>query len=147
MKFVLLSILISSLFLAVLGAKSAGTDDKTAIQGVIEKAYVKGIHTKFDEAAILSGFHPQFIMFVKGDNGISHVSITDWVARMKASVDPDAAPNNVRYEMRYINIEQDTAGASLKLFKDDKHIFTDSFLLYKIDGEWKIIGKVFHRYQ
>ena len=140
------ALLVSFVVSLLVAVPTMAGDDEEAILEVIENSYVKAIHAKFNEAAIMSGFHPAFIMFVKGEEGINHVSIQDWVGRMKGSADPNAEPRNVRFTPTAVNVTGDAASVRIELYRDDNLVFTDFFLLYKVDGEWKIVGKVYHRH-
>ena len=140
------ALLLSFVFVVAVNAPAQAGDEEEAILEVIQNSYVKAIHAKFDEAAIMAGFHPSFIMFAKRDSELSHVTIADWVGRMKKSADPNAAPRNVRFTPTAVNVTGDAASVRIELYRDDKLVFTDFFLLYKIDGGWKIVGKAYHRH-
>ena len=48
------------------------------------------------------------------------------------------------YEIDHVDIEGTVATARLEINNWHGHRFTDLFTLLKINGEWKIISKVFH---
>ena len=140
------ALLPSLIMLLVAAAPASAGDEEQAILKVIEKSYVKGIHEKFDEAAIMSGFHPAFILFTRRESNVMHMPLADWVGRIKESADPNAAPRDARFKPIAVNVTIDAASACMELHRDGKHIFTDFFLLFKLDGEWKIVGKISHRH-
>lgn len=119
--------------------------DDEAIRDVIERAYIGGIHRNEARAVAREGFHPEFIMFVRGDgDAVSQVPIEDWLARLPA--EGTAPAHSVRARIRVLERQGTTASARAEVFFDDRHVFTDFFLLYRVDGEWRIVGKTFHRH-
>ena len=140
------ALLLPLIVLFVTAIPVSAEDEEQAILKVIEKSYVKGIHEKFDEAAIMSGFHPAFILFTRRESKVMHMPLADWVGRIKKSADPNATPRDARFKPIAVNVTIDAASACIELHRDGKHIFTDFFLLFKLDGEWKIVGKISHRH-
>jgi hypothetical protein len=61
----------------------------------------------------------------------------DWVDR-----NPPAAGLQVRIVS--VNVEHTVASVRLDMDNWGGHRFTDMFTMLKVDGEWKVINKVFH---
>ena len=119
--------------------------DADAIREVIEKAYIEGIHTTQDEAAIRSGFHPDFIMYVLRDNAIVKFTVDDWLPRVKQMKvsNPQLWSTKTRCTHRSLEVAGYTAMAEIDVFKGDTHFSTDFMLLYKFSEGWRIISKTF----
>jgi hypothetical protein len=87
-------------------------------------------------------FHPSASMkYVDiATNEFKDVPIAEFIARVKAN------PSNVeaKKEILSISIEGTAASAKLKM-EYPTHIFYDFMNMLKIDGEWKIVSKIFYR--
>jgi hypothetical protein len=61
----------------------------------------------------------------------------DWV---------DQNPPAAGLQVRIVSVNVEGTVASVRLDMDDwsGHRFTDMFTMLKVDGEWKVISKVFH---
>jgi len=119
--------------------------DADAIRGVIEKAYIEGIHTTQDEAAVRRGFHPDFIMYVLKDNTLVKFTVDNWLARvqqLKAS-NPQLWSEKTRCTYRSLEIAGYTAVVEIDVYKGDTLFSTDFMLLYKFSEGWRIVSKTF----
>ena len=54
-------------FFALAVAQAAANDEKSAVQKVVEEAYVQGVHANPSGDAMRKGFHQDFVMFVFRD--------------------------------------------------------------------------------
>ena len=126
-------------------AKTELRSEKKAIRKVIKQAYVKGVHTDQNPDMMRAGFNPSFIMFVNKADGVSHVKLEDWASRLTPRPADKPAPD-VKSRIKVLDIEGNTAVARIKLWRSGKLTFTDYMSLYKRDGKWSIVGKVFHRH-
>ncbi len=135
--------------LVVAGGDQNMEKEKAAIQKVIEKAYVKGIHINRDPEAIRSGFHPEFNMLVLREDKITKVPIENWIAKIEESKKKNPEPSDVEttHNFSLVDITGDAAVAKIEIFKDSKHVFTDYMSLYKFDDGWKIVNKIFHHHK
>lgn len=120
--------------------------DKKAIAAVIESAYVQGVHVERSASLMREGFNPGFVMFRNAAEGVKHVSLDDWASRMKPAP-ADAPKPNVKSEIRVLDVEGGAAVARIKIWRDGKLVFTDYMSLYKSDGKWSIVGKIYHSHQ
>ena len=57
--------------------------DRKAIEQVIAKAYLQGIHGDQDEEKVKSGFHQDFAMLVRKENALEKVTVDEWLARVE----------------------------------------------------------------
>lgn len=119
----------------------AGDDEDAAIRHVIQSAYIEGMHMNMSRAQAREGFHPEFVMFVRSDEGVRRVTIEEWIGRLP----PEGTPpgRSVTADISVLSREGMTAAAKAEVFFDGEHVFTDYFLLYRTDGRWRIVGKAF----
>ena len=82
------------------------------------------------DATIFGYLGPDFI-------GGSIQGLYDWV---------DANPPSPGLQVRIVSVNIEHSVASVRLDMDDwgGHRFTDMFTMLRVDGEWKVINKVFH---
>ncbi|WP_298310132.1 nuclear transport factor 2 family protein [uncultured Aquimarina sp.] len=59
------------------------------------------------------------------------------------AVDQGGPSENVKYHIAWIDISGPAAAAKVEFLDWGGHRFTDFFVLYKKDGQWKISGKVY----
>jgi hypothetical protein len=137
-----------ALALLLLGALPAlaapAGDDAVA---VVQAAYVDGVHRNADADAMRAGFHPSFIMYVNGEDGVTMVKRDDWAARIeKAGADPDRKAPEISADLEVVGLSGDTAVVKVELSRDGKHVFTDFLSLYRTAPGWQIVAKVFRRH-
>ncbi len=146
-KLTTVALAIALLFAApsLASAKLDSSAERAAIKSVIASAYVNGVHRKQDVELMRAGFNSAFIMFINGKEGVRHFSIDDWMARTKP---PPAGTRKakVKSDISILDLTETAAVARVKLWKDGKLTFTDYMSMYKKDGKWTIVGKVFHRH-
>lgn len=130
---------------------SAGEIEKEqeAVKKVIETAYVKAIHRDWDAAAARAGFHPEFVMLIRENDGIKKLPIAEWAASIeeKKKKQPEGPQYEITHEIPMVDVTGDAAVARIELYRDGTHIFTDYMSLYKFADGWKIVGKIFQRHE
>ena len=113
---------------------------QTDLQGIEQTLgyYLDG-GTNSDRAMVAKAFHPEAeLKFVK-DGKYQEISIADFLARIKPGKKSDRITS-----IKYINITGHVASANVEIeYADFK--FIDYFNLLKIEGEWKIVNKIFYR--
>ncbi len=80
-------------------------------------------------------------------NGVlSTVSIGDWIQRIEnsRSRNPNAPTEKASAKYLSVDITGDVASVKLELHRGDRLLFTDYLYMYKINGDWKIVSKVYH---
>jgi len=124
----------------VLGAFAVwAQDDQVAVRKPLE-AYLQAQATGKSEY-ILQAFSPDAnIMFVR-DGKYSKMTRDEFASRFSGHPDADEAQRH-----RRIDFVQITSSAAIaKIVLDyPKVILTDYMQLLKIDGEWKIVNKIFN---
>lgn len=120
-------------------------EDVDKIRGVIEMAYIEGIHTTQDREAVESGFHPDFNMLVLDGDELQKVTVDEWFDRiegMKAD-NPDLWRGETEYEFHLIDVTGRAAVAKLEVHKSGMYFSTDYMLLYRFSDGWRIVSKIF----
>lgn len=145
------------LFLSVVAAAAAmpavasaqKQTDEAAVRAVIEESYVRGIHNERDPGLIRKGFHPSFVMLIRTDEGVRALPIEEWIASIekgkKERPEPPAVP--LTSEIPMVDVAENAAVARIEIFRGETHLFTDYMSLYRFEDGWKIVGKIFHRYE
>jgi hypothetical protein len=116
-----------------------------AIQAIIERSYIEGIHGSQDEDLINSGFHRDFAMLVRDEENIEKVDIPQWLRRIEVmkSENPELWRSNTSYQFRLVDHTARAAVVKIDVYKGKIHFSTDYMLLYKFNGGWKIVSKIF----
>lgn len=122
-----------------------GHDEDAAIRQVIQSAYIEGMHMNTSRAQARAGFHPEFIMFVRSDEGVRRVTLDEWIGRLP----PEGTPpgRDVTADISVLSRDGMTAAAKAEVSFDGQQVFTDYFLLYHTDGRWRIVGKAFQSHR
>lgn len=126
---------IVSLVLSVTVTAQTKTEDE-AVKACLEN-YMSGEGDKVEKA-----FHPSATMkYIDAQSGeFKDVPIADYIARVKSNT----AKMERKIEITSMNIEGTAAHAKIKI-ETDKAILYDYMNLLKINGEWKIVSKIFSR--
>ena len=122
-----------------------GNVGKEAIRGVVEKAYIQGIHGDQDEETVKSGFHQDFAMLVLQKDTIDKVTVDEWLGRietMKAE-NPELWKAETTHNFELIDVAGYAAVAKLNVYKGATHFSTDYMLLYRFEDGWRIVSKIF----
>lgn len=121
------------------------------IKEVIQTAYVDGLQnyeSSIDE--IKAGFHPGFKLLGVKNNQLTKYPIYSWVESVKKKMDkhPEGRPEEEKITCKYksIDVTGNAAMAKIELYQKDKKLFTDYLQLYKFDGGWRIVSKIYHRH-
>lgn len=124
-------------------APDADNPDAEAIRRVITSAYVEGLHMNGSRDAIRAGFHPDFVMKVLTEEGITDVTIEEWIARLPA--EGTAPSHTVDHEIPDVSVSGVAATARVEILFDGRLVFTDYMSLYKFGDDWRIVAKIFNR--
>jgi len=123
--------------------------EKAAVKKTIVEAYVKGIHINRDVDAIKKGFDTEFNMvYLHGDH-VHKLSIAKWIESIKKSKikNPEPSKAKITHKFPLVDITGNAAVAKIEIYKDGKHIYSDYMALYKINGKWKIVNKIYHSHK
>ena len=126
---------IVSLILSATGMAQNNADEQ-AVRACLEN-YMSGDGDKVEKA-----FHPSATMkYIDAQNGeFKDIPITDYISQVKAN----PAKQDRKIEIVALNIEGDAANGKIKI-ETDKAILYDYMNMLKVNGEWKIVSKIFSR--
>ena len=114
---------------------------KTDEEGVKEclQNYMSGIGDRVEKA-----FHPSASMkYVDYKTGeFKDLPIAEFITRVKSN--PNAGKSDRKIEIVSMNIEGNAAQAKIKI-ESGTVVMNDYMNLLKINGEWKIVSKIFSR--
>ena len=115
------------------------------IKQIIDEAYICGIHGEQDRTLIDGGFHPEFEMLVLEKDEIKRVNMDEWLSRISAMKESHPAlwSEATNYGFKIVDAAGTAAVAKLEVYKGDQFFSIDYMLLYKIEGKWQIVSKVF----
>jgi hypothetical protein len=139
------------LFLVILAFISLATvkpqdslknEETAAIQAVLVDAYVRGVFIERDEKLVKHGFHPGFTMQVLNGEEMIQASLDMWLDRLKLEGQKNS--NKIEHKFKFIDVVGRAAVAKMEIFENSKHLYTDYFSLYRFQGGWKIVSKVFN---
>ncbi len=109
---------------------------------LVEKAvsyYLDG-GTNNDFETLKKAFHPTATMkFIRGEN-YTEVNALEFFEKV---MKPGSKQKRIT-QVEHINITGNAANARLRIDYPDFY-FIDYMNLLKVDGEWKIVSKIFHR--
>lgn len=130
-------LLILACSLLILSAAFAQSSEEPAVRECLQN-YMSGQGDRVEKA-----FHPSATMkyIDVQTKQFKDVPIADYIARVKANT---SAPSDRKINIESLNIEGSAAQAKIKI-ETDKAILYDYMNLLKIDGQWKIVSKIFSR--
>lgn len=120
------------------GAAKAANPEEAGVRAALD-AYLQGHITGLPDG-FRRAFQPDTRMLFMRDGKFSKVEIVDYIARAPGKPAEDEAKR--RRAIDFIDIAGDAAIARITLDYPDVK-FTDYMTLLKIDGEWRIVSKVF----
>ena len=139
MKKIILSVaVIAAASLAVLLPARAQQREEAAVRAAIEhyfRAHATGLGEHHRKV-----FHPEAKLFFINDGKFTQRTSEEYIAGSPGKPAPDEAQRKRTIEM--IDITGDAAVAKLVLDYPNAKL-TDYMSLLKIDGEWKIVNKIF----
>ncbi|HYE15454.1 MAG TPA: nuclear transport factor 2 family protein [Pyrinomonadaceae bacterium] len=119
---------------------SAGSAEEAGVRQALEH-YLRGHATGLGEHH-RKAFHPEAKLFFTRDGKLAQRTSEEYIAGSPGKPAADEARRKRSIES--IDITGDAAIAKIVLDYPDVK-FTDYMSLLKIDGEWKIVNKTFHR--
>ncbi len=119
--------------------------DEDAIRQVVQSAYIEGLHMNAGHDQVRAGFHPEFVMFVRSNEGVRTVTIEQWIGRLPP--EGTVPSHEATADIQVLSREGSAAAVRAEVYFDGEHVFTDFFLLYDIEGSWRIVGKTFQSHR
>jgi len=110
--------------------------EETAVRACLEE-YMSGDGNRMEKA-----FHPSATMkYIDAQTGeFKDVPIADFIARAKANT----SKSQRKIEIVSVNIEGNAANGKIRI-ETEKVILYDYMNMLKVNGEWKIVSKIFSR--
>jgi len=139
--------LLSLSLLIFLSAYTQNTE-KEKIKKTIQTAYVEGLNNEGDAEKIDKGIHSDFQLLGIGKNGTMwKYSIEKWKEsslndRKKGNL-PPTKDKMVSVVFKSIDITGSAAIVKLEYFVGTKLTYIDYISLYKFDGDWKMVSKIY----
>lgn len=129
-------LILLAVFLCTSALLTAQTNDEAGVRACLEN-YMSGDGNRMEKA-----FHPSASMkYIDVQSGeFKDVPIADFIARAKANTNKIER----KIEIVSMNIEGTAASAKIKI-ENAAAIMYDYMNLLKINGEWKIVSKIFSR--
>lgn len=135
MKKTISLLLASFLFISAI----AQSQDEAGVRECLQN-YMSGQGDRVEKA-----FHPSATMkyIDLQSKEFKDVPIADYISRVKAN-SSSGARNDRKIEIVSLNVEGSAAQAKIKI-ETEKAILYDYMNLLKVNGEWKIVSKIFSR--
>jgi hypothetical protein len=132
-----ISVLLSCILMITVLTAAAQQDEAGARECL--QNYMSGQGDRMEKA-----FHPSATMkyIDVQTKEFRDVPIADFIARVKANA--NAPKTERKIEIVSLNVEGSAAQAKIKI-ETDKVIMYDYMNLLKVNGEWKIVSKIFSR--
>ncbi len=145
-----LTILLMGL-VAVVSAQSNEAEVK-AIKQVIQSAYVEGIQNEGDIAKIDAGIHPDFkLLGIAEDGQIWKLPIDEWkekiIERKKNGQLPRSKDNLISVKFLSVDVTGTAAVAKFEFYVGTELKYIDYISLYKFDDGWKLVSKIFYKFE
>mgnify|MGYP001794708905 FL=1 len=134
MKLVIILFILLTLTPVIHGQDAERTQVETTVSYYLDG----GTNNNFE--TLKKAFHPEARMkFIRGGS-YSDVNALDFFEK---AIKPGPKQNRT-YEVEHIHVSGNAASARLRIDYPSFY-FIDYMNLLKIDGEWKIVNKIFHR--
>lgn len=120
--------------MVMVGATHAPDTDDEAIRATIQHYFDQGMEVR-------KAFWPDANMLYIRDGDLNVVPIQDYIARAEGRADE---PARTDIKKRIVSIDRTGTAAVAKLeLKGPDWMLYDYMSMLKIDGEWKIVNKIF----
>jgi len=137
------------LFLVNLAFAQDIEKEKQAIKNVIQTSYVEGLQNEGDLAKIDQGIHPGFELLGIGEGEeMWKLPIAKWKAKTEAKLKEGKLPrkeNPITVKFLSIDITGTAAVAKIEFYVGEKLTYIDYISLYKFEGDWKMVNKIFYK--
>ena len=126
-------------------------EEKEAIKKVINTAYLEWLQNEGDLEKIDSGIHPGFVLLGKGQGeAMWKLPINQWKDRVKErkaeGYYPRTGEDKISINFKHIDVTGTAAMVKLEFFVGDTLTYVDYISLYKFDGKWMMVNKIFYTF-
>jgi putative lumazine-binding protein len=121
-------------------------NDQNKIRRIIEDVYVHDMYAVRERGALSPEFHEAFRVLIPRLNGRTGLcdSVSWEGAEILRGSNPKAIEATTHFEFPLIEITGDAAIAKVVILDNSRPIYTDYVSLYRVEGEWRIVSKLFH---
>jgi len=123
--------------------------DQDKIRRLIEEVYVHDMYAVRGKGDLSREFHESFRVLLPRLNGRTGLCDTvSWepVESLRTS-NPKALESTTCFEFPLIDISGDAAIAKVIIRNGDMPVYTDYVSCYRVDGDWRIVSKLFHAHR
>jgi hypothetical protein len=122
------------------------TRDEEHVRQVLEDVYVRDMYMKESREALSPEFDDVFLMLVPELNGRTNEPVSlRWVEPDELRANhPKAILSKTRFEFPLVDLVGNAAVARVDVFRGDTHVYSDFVSLYRVQGEWRIVSKIYH---
>lgn len=126
-------------------------EEQTAITKVIQSAYVEGLQNEGNADKIDAGFHPGFNLLGIGQGQqMWQLPIYNWKEKalddVKEGKKPRTGEKEVTVNFLSVDVTGTAAVVKLEFLVGGKKTYVDYLSLYKFEGQWKIVNKIFYKF-
>jgi len=122
--------------------------DKRQLLRILQESYVLDMYVAHAGEKTSSDFHPEFQIVIPAFDGRSGQIID--VSWLKPDPSDRPPPKGIRPDQRFNTMVLDITGkvavCKVEAIRDGRLRYTDYVTFVKIDREWKIVAKAFHRH-
>ena len=132
-----------------IAARGETSRDEERIRTLLEDVYVRDMYVKASREALSREFDDAFHMLVPVLDGRRDEPVSvrwDGLEALRAN-HPKAMSAKTRFEFPMIDVVGDAAVARVDVFHGEVPVYSDYVSLYRVDGEWRLVSKVFHRHR
>ncbi|MBU0595249.1 nuclear transport factor 2 family protein [Candidatus Bipolaricaulota bacterium] len=122
------------------------TRDEKRVRQVLEDVYVRDMYMKESREALSREFDAVFHMLVPELDGRDNEPVAlrwDGLDELRSN-HPKAVFPETRFEFPLVDVVGNAAVARVDVFHGDVHVYSDFVSLYRVQGQWRLVSKVFH---
>jgi len=123
--------------------------EKQAIKNVIQTSYVEGLQNEGNLDKIDQGIHPGFVLLGIGEGEkMWELPIDKWKEKTEAKLEAGKLPRKekpITVKFLSIDITGTAAVAKIEFYVGEKLTYIDYISLYKFNGNWKMVNKIFYK--
>lgn len=122
--------------------------DKRQLLRILEESYVLDMYVQHEGRRMSPDFHPAFQILIPAFDGrTGQVTDVSWLAPdADHRPPPKGLQPDQRFNMTVLDITGKVAVCKVEAFREGRLRYTDYVTFTKIDHEWKIVSKAFHRH-
>ena len=120
--------------------------DEERVRQLLEDVYVRDMYMKESREALAREFDDVFQMLVPELDGRSNEPVSlrwDGLDELRSN-HPKAVMPDTRFEFPLVDVVGHAAMARVDVFHGATHIYSDFVSLYRVEGDWRLVSKVFH---